>query len=50
MMMAVKTTKGYILNGDLVSLREAVTLLEITGGYLKARAPGVWEVVVSEES
>jgi len=47
-MMAVKTTRGYILNGDLVSLRDAVKLIEITGGYLKARAPGVWEVVVDE--
>jgi len=47
-MMAVKTTRGYILNGDLVSLRDVVKLIEITGGYLKARAPGVWEVVVDE--
>jgi len=46
LMMAVKTTKGYRLNGDVVSLREALILVEMTGGYLQARAPGVWEVVV----
>ena len=48
MMMAVKTLRGYRLNGEVVSLRDAIKLVEITGGYLKARAPGVWEVVVDE--
>jgi len=47
-MLAVKTARGYRLNGNLVSLRDAITLLQTTGGYLKARAPGVWEVVTSD--
>jgi len=43
-MLAVKGISGYRLNGNVVTLREALTLIEMTGGYLKARAPGVWEV------
>ncbi len=48
-MMAVKTLRGYRLNGEVVTLRDAITLIQMTGGYLKARAPGVWEVVVDGE-
>ena len=47
-MLAVRNRRGYILNGDLVTLRDAITLLSIYGGHLEARGPTVWEVVVND--
>ena len=48
MMLAAKTVRGWRLNGEIVTLRDALTLLSAYGGYLQARGPTVWEVIVDD--